>query len=137
MSIALNPAQQADIIRKQGGFIPDTRPGPSTGRYLGKVLNRITLPGALFLTLASLEKSHRSRRDEPTLLAPAGSDDSRRSLPETLAMALAVRKLATLRAPHNRFSEPMAPLPLLLSKSLRRECWCLWCEREIALDIAP
>ena len=42
-SIAFNPAQQADIIRKQGGFIPGIRPGPPTERYLAKVLNRITL----------------------------------------------------------------------------------------------
>ena len=53
-SIAFNPAQQADIIRKQGGFIPGIRPGPPTERYLGKVLNRITLPGALFLTVIAL-----------------------------------------------------------------------------------
>src|SRR6201999_2104240 len=53
-AIAFNPAQQADIIRKQGGFIPGIRPGPQTERYLGKVLNRITLPGALFLTAIAL-----------------------------------------------------------------------------------
>ena len=41
----VQPAQQADIIRKQGGFIPGIRPGPPTERYLAKVLNRITLPG--------------------------------------------------------------------------------------------
>ena len=45
-AIAFNPQQQADIIRKQGGFIPGIRPGPPTERYLAKVLNRITLPGA-------------------------------------------------------------------------------------------
>ena len=44
-AIAFNPAQQADIIRKQGGFIPGIRPGPPTEKYLAKVLNRITLPG--------------------------------------------------------------------------------------------
>jgi preprotein translocase subunit SecY len=49
-SIAFNPEQQADIIRKQGGFIPGIRPGPATDRYLAKVLNRLTLPGSLFLT---------------------------------------------------------------------------------------
>src|SRR6516165_3964114 len=49
-AIAFNPQQQADIIRKQGGFIPGIRPGPATERYLAKVLNRITLPGAIFLT---------------------------------------------------------------------------------------
>jgi preprotein translocase subunit SecY len=41
----VQPAQQADIIRKQGWFIPGIRPGPPTERYLAKVLNRITLPG--------------------------------------------------------------------------------------------
>ncbi|MFM7224996.1 MAG: preprotein translocase subunit SecY [Actinomycetota bacterium] len=53
-AIAFNPQQQADIIRKQGGFIPGIRPGPPTERYLAKVLNRITLPGALFLTVVAL-----------------------------------------------------------------------------------
>jgi preprotein translocase subunit SecY len=53
-AIAFNPAQQADIIRKQGGFIPGIRPGPPTERYLAKVLNRITLPGALFLMAIAL-----------------------------------------------------------------------------------
>jgi len=53
-AIAFNPAQQADIIRKQGGFIPGIRPGPPTERYLAKVLNRITLPGALFLMTIAL-----------------------------------------------------------------------------------
>jgi len=53
-AIAFNPAQQADIIRKQGGFIPGIRPGPPTERYLAKVLNRITLPGALFLMAVAL-----------------------------------------------------------------------------------
>jgi preprotein translocase subunit SecY len=53
-AIAFNPTQQADIIRKQGGFIPGIRPGPPTERYLAKVLNRITLPGALFLMVIAL-----------------------------------------------------------------------------------
>ena len=53
-AIAFNPAQQADIIRKQGGFIPGIRPGPPTEKYLAKVLNRITLPGSLFLMTIAL-----------------------------------------------------------------------------------
>jgi len=53
-AIAFNPQQQADIIRKQGGFIPGIRPGPPTEKYLAKVLNRITLPGASFLTIIAL-----------------------------------------------------------------------------------
>jgi len=47
--VAFEPHQQADIIRKQGGFIPGIRPGPQTERYLGRILNRITVVGALFL----------------------------------------------------------------------------------------
>jgi preprotein translocase subunit SecY len=53
-AIAFNPQQQADVIRKQGGFIPGIRPGPPTERYLAKVLNRITLPGGLFIMLIAL-----------------------------------------------------------------------------------
>ncbi|MFZ4585658.1 MAG: preprotein translocase subunit SecY [Acidimicrobiia bacterium] len=53
-AIAFNPEQQADIIKKQGGFIPGIRPGRPTEQYLKKVLNRITLPGAIFLTIIAL-----------------------------------------------------------------------------------
>ena len=53
-AITFNPQQQADIIRKQGGFIPGIRPGPPTERYLAQILNRITLPGALFLAAIAL-----------------------------------------------------------------------------------
>ena len=49
-----DPAKQADTIRKQGGFIPGIRPGPQTERYLAKILNRITLPGALFIAVVAL-----------------------------------------------------------------------------------
>ncbi|HEX2191700.1 MAG TPA: preprotein translocase subunit SecY [Acidimicrobiales bacterium] len=53
-AITFNPQQQADVIRKQGGFIPGIRPGPPTERYLGTILNRITLPGSLFLAAIAL-----------------------------------------------------------------------------------
>ena len=53
-AITFNPQQQADIIRKQGGFIPGIRPGPPTERYLATILNRITLPGSLFLAAIAL-----------------------------------------------------------------------------------
>jgi preprotein translocase subunit SecY len=52
--ITFDPHQQADTIRKQGGFIPGIRPGPQTERYLGKIVSRITLPGALFITAVAL-----------------------------------------------------------------------------------
>jgi preprotein translocase subunit SecY len=53
-AIAFNPAQQADVIRKQGGFIPGIRPGPPTEKYLARTLNRITLPGSLFLAAIAI-----------------------------------------------------------------------------------
>ena len=53
-AIAFDPRQQADFIRKQGGFIPGIRPGPPTERHLMFILNRITLPGALFLAFIAL-----------------------------------------------------------------------------------
>jgi len=53
-AIQFDPAKQADTIRRQGGYIPGIRPGPQTERYLGRILNRITLPGALFVALIAL-----------------------------------------------------------------------------------
>ncbi len=52
--VAFDPHQQADIIRKQGGYIPGIRPGPPTERYLARILNRITLPGGLYLALVAV-----------------------------------------------------------------------------------
>jgi preprotein translocase subunit SecY len=43
------PDQTADYLRKNGGFIPGIRPGKPTEDFLGRVTNRITLGGALFL----------------------------------------------------------------------------------------
>ncbi|MEX2625442.1 MAG: preprotein translocase subunit SecY [Ilumatobacteraceae bacterium] len=53
-SIAFDPVRQADQIRRQGGFIPGVRPGPQTERYLAKAVNRITLPGAVFIALVAI-----------------------------------------------------------------------------------
>jgi preprotein translocase subunit SecY len=53
-AIAFDPHQQAETIRKQGGFIPGIRPGPQTERYLARILARITLPGALFIAAIAL-----------------------------------------------------------------------------------
>lgn len=56
-AISFDPKQQSDQIRKQGGFIPGIRPGAPTERFLGYVMNRITLPGGLFITLIALVPS--------------------------------------------------------------------------------
>jgi preprotein translocase subunit SecY len=53
-AIQFDPHKQADQIRKQGGFIPGIRPGYATEKYLGKILSRITLPGALFVAAIAL-----------------------------------------------------------------------------------
>jgi preprotein translocase subunit SecY len=53
-SIAFDPIRQADQLRKQGGFVPGIRPGPQTEAFLGKTVNRITLPGALFVAFIAI-----------------------------------------------------------------------------------
>ncbi|MDP9075162.1 MAG: preprotein translocase subunit SecY [Actinomycetota bacterium] len=53
-AITFDPHQQAEIIRKQGGYIPGIRPGLPTEKHLQGILNRITLPGALFLAFIAL-----------------------------------------------------------------------------------
>ena len=45
----INPVDWADNLRKSGGYIPGIRPGKATAQYLEKTLDRITLPGAVFL----------------------------------------------------------------------------------------
>jgi preprotein translocase subunit SecY len=55
--VAFDPHQQADIIRKQGGFVPGIRPGGPTERYFAHILNRITVPGALFLASVAVVPS--------------------------------------------------------------------------------
>jgi preprotein translocase subunit SecY len=53
-SIAFDPIRQADQLRRQGGFIPGVRPGAQTEKYLGKAVNRITLPGAVFIAIIAI-----------------------------------------------------------------------------------
>ena len=53
-SIAFNPMRQADQLRKQGGFIPGIRPGQQTESFLTKIVNRITLPGAMFVAVIAI-----------------------------------------------------------------------------------
>jgi len=53
-AVVFNPKKIAEEIKKYGGFIPGIRPGESTVLYLNKILNRITLVGAIFLGLIAI-----------------------------------------------------------------------------------
>jgi preprotein translocase subunit SecY len=48
-AIIFNPVDLAENMKKQGGFIPGTRPGARTAEYIDHVLTRVTLPGSFFL----------------------------------------------------------------------------------------
>jgi preprotein translocase subunit SecY len=52
-AVQFNPVDQADNLRKHGGYIPGIRPGPPTAQYLDRVLTRLTLPGSLYLALVA------------------------------------------------------------------------------------
>jgi preprotein translocase subunit SecY len=52
--IQLNPIDIADNLKKVGGYIPGIRPGANTSTYLQRVLNRIVLPGSIFLAIIAL-----------------------------------------------------------------------------------
>ncbi len=56
-SVQFNPVDQADNLRKYGGYIPGIRPGPPTAAYLDRVLQRLTLPGSLFLATIAVAPS--------------------------------------------------------------------------------
>ena len=53
-AIQFDPERQADMIQRQGGFIPGIRPGRATVNYLSHVLSRITLPGAMYLAVVTV-----------------------------------------------------------------------------------
>ena len=53
-AVQFNPVDQADNLRKYGGYIPGIRPGPPTAQYLDRVLSRLTFPGSLFLAAVAV-----------------------------------------------------------------------------------
>ena len=53
-SIVFNPEETADNLKKNGGFIPGIRPGKNTTLYIDHVLTRLTLVGALYLSLVCI-----------------------------------------------------------------------------------
>ena len=53
-AVQFNPVDQADNLRKYGGYVPGIRPGPPTAQYLDRVLSRLTLPGSLYLAVIAV-----------------------------------------------------------------------------------
>ncbi len=53
-AIQFDPTRQGEMLQRQGGFIPGVRPGSATQKYLSHTLNRITLPGSIFLGLIAV-----------------------------------------------------------------------------------
>ena len=48
-ALIFNPKQMADSLKQSNGFVPGVKPGQPTADYIGQVMDRITLPGAVFL----------------------------------------------------------------------------------------
>jgi preprotein translocase subunit SecY len=53
-AVTFNPVDQADNLKKYGGFVPGVRPGRPTAEFLDRILTRLTLPGALFLAAVAV-----------------------------------------------------------------------------------
>ncbi len=52
-AVTFNPVDQADNLKKYGGFIPGVRPGRPTAEYLDRILSRLTFAGAIYLGLVA------------------------------------------------------------------------------------
>ena len=53
-SITFEPKRVADNLQKSGAFVPGVRPGRETEHFIANVVNRVTLPGAVFLGLVAV-----------------------------------------------------------------------------------
>lgn len=71
-ALVFNPIDLADNLRKNGGFIPGVRPGSATVTYIENILNRITLPGAIFLALIAIGPTAMFRLTDVTILEQFG-----------------------------------------------------------------
>ena len=56
-AVTFEPHRVAENLQKTGAFVPGVRPGRETEEYIGKVVNRVTLPGACFLGLIAVSPS--------------------------------------------------------------------------------
>ena len=53
-AIVINPNDMSDHLKRNNAFIPGVKPGESTSKYISQIVDRITLPGALFLALVAI-----------------------------------------------------------------------------------
>jgi preprotein translocase subunit SecY len=53
-ALVFNSRETADNLKKSGAFVPGIRPGEQTARYIDKILTRLTLAGAVYITLVCL-----------------------------------------------------------------------------------
>ena len=104
-AVTFNPVDQADNLKKYGGFIPGVRPGRPTAEFLDRILARLTFPGALYLAAVAalptilinqtsaelllrrhLAADRRRRRAGHDETARVAADDAQlRGLPEVVA----------------------------------------------------
>lgn len=53
-AITINPQQMAEDLKRNNGFIPGIKPGKATASFLNTIMERITLPGAIFLAVVAI-----------------------------------------------------------------------------------
>ncbi len=53
-ALVFNPKETADNLKKSGAFVPGIRPGEQTAKYIDKIMGRLTLIGAIYITLVCL-----------------------------------------------------------------------------------
>lgn len=70
--VVLNPKEQAENLKKAGGFVPGIRPGKSTEHYITNIMIRLTVIGAVFLATVSLIPSLARRGTELAVLSGIG-----------------------------------------------------------------
>ena len=138
-AVTFNPVDQADNLKKYGGFIPGVRPGRPTAEFLDRILARLTFPGALYLAarrgaaddphrpderqlllrrhLAADRRRRRPRHDEA---ARGPADDAQlRGLPEVACPPPVASRGAPLVVTRNPLSLVVSELNLILAGPAR------------------
>ncbi|MFM5884703.1 MAG: preprotein translocase subunit SecY, partial [Novosphingobium sp.] len=72
-AVVFNPEETADNLKRNGGFIPGIRPGKSTATYLDYVLTRITVIGAIYLTVVCVVPEYVIAQTGMKLLVAGGT----------------------------------------------------------------